>query len=100
VMEAYSLIRRVLVTEKSTALREATNQYVFEVAAVANKIEIARAIEQIFKVKVVNVRVLNVLGKQVRIAKFGGRMSGKKRSWKKAIVKLAPNNKIEVMEGL
>ncbi len=99
-MGTYSLIRRVLITEKSTVLREEANQYVFEVATYANKIEIARAIEKIFKVKVVGVQVLNILGKKVRIAKFGGRLSGKKRSWKKAIVKLAPGNKIEVMEGL
>ncbi|MCF8054372.1 MAG: 50S ribosomal protein L23 [Deltaproteobacteria bacterium] len=99
-MEAYGIIRRIIMTEKSTLLREACGQYVFEVVAQANKVEVSRAIELLFKVKVDSVRLLNVRGKRVRIAKFGGRLHGRKRSWKKAIVKLSPGSKIEVMEGL
>jgi|GEM_PF-107354 len=99
-MDAYNLIKRLVRTEKSTDLREAANQYVFEIALGANKIEIAQAVEKVFRVKVLSVRILNVMGKKVRIAKFGGHRYGKKRSWRKAIVKLAPESKIEVMEGL
>ena len=62
----------------------------------ANKIEIVNAIEKLFKVKVLNVHVMNVTGKKKRL----GRVVGQKRSWKKAVVTLAPGNRIEVYEGV
>jgi large subunit ribosomal protein L23 len=76
-------------------MKETSNQYAFEVARDANKIEIAKAIEQLFKVKVLAVRVMNMEGKKRRI----GKSSGKKPDWRKAIVKLNPKDKISFFEG-
>jgi large subunit ribosomal protein L23 len=95
-MELYSVIKRPLVTEKSTASREEGNKYIFEVDTRANKIEIGNAVEKLFKVKVVEVRTLNVAGKKKRV----GRIQGKKSDWKKAIVTLAPGLSIELFENV
>ena len=92
-MELHQIIRRPLVTEKTTLMREA-NQYLFEVDPRANKIEIEKAVEKLFKVKVVDVRTLNVLGKKKRY----GRLLGKKSDWKKAIVTVAPGSSIEIFD--
>ena len=92
-MELHKIIRRPLVTEKTTLLREG-NQYLFEVDPRANKIEIEKAVEKLFKVKVLDVRTLNVLGKKKRV----GRLQGKKSHWKKAIVTVAPGSKIEIFD--
>jgi large subunit ribosomal protein L23 len=92
-MELHKIIRRPLVTEKTTLLREG-NQYLFEVDPRANKIEIEKAVEKLFKVKVVDVRTLNVLGKKKRV----GRLQGKKSNWKKAIVTVAPGSTIEIFD--
>ena len=94
--DARSIIRRALITEKGTALRELRNQYHFEVARDANKIEIKRAIETIFSVKVGDVRTLQVRGK----VKRQGRYVGKRSDWKKAIVTLQPDQKIELFEQI
>lgn len=91
-MELYSIIRRPLVTEKSTISREKANQYLFEVDPSATKIEIQNAVEKLFKVKVASVRTLNVLGKKKRV----GRHMGKRKDWKKAMVTLAPGSRIDV----
>jgi large subunit ribosomal protein L23 len=95
-MELYHIIKKALITEKSTLAKEEANQYVFEVDRRANKIEIGSAIEKLFKVKVLDVHVMNVTGKKKRL----GRVVGQKRSWKKAVVTLAPGNRIEVYEGV
>ncbi len=95
-MDIYHTIRRALITEKSTAAKEESNKYIFEVARRANKIEVATAVEKLFKVKVLDVHVMNIVGKKKRI----GRIMGEKRSWKKAIVTLAPGNRIEIHEGV
>ena len=94
-MNEYDVIRRPIITEKSSSLKEAGNQYVFEVQRDANKIEIKKAIEKLFKVKVVSVQVALMQGKERRV----GRFSGKKPDWKKAIVKLSPKDKITIFEG-
>lgn len=94
-MNEYDIIIRPIVTEKSTFIEEASNQYAFEVARDANKIQIAKAVEQLFKVKVLAVRVLNMEGKKRRI----GKSSGKRPDWRKAIVKLSPKDKISFFEG-
>ncbi len=94
-MNQYDIIRRPIVTEKSSLMKEERNQYVFEVATSANKIEIAKAVEQLFKVKVMSVRVMNIEGKKRRL----GRSSGKRPDWRKAIVKLSPKDKISFFEG-
>jgi large subunit ribosomal protein L23 len=77
-------------------MKDGANQYVFEVATTANKIEIAKAVEQLFKVKVISVRVMNIEGKERR----QGRFSGKRPDWRKAIVKLSPKDKISFFEGV
>lgn len=95
-MEVHQIIKKLLVTEKSTVARDESNKYIFEVDRRANKVEIGRAVEKLFKVKVVDVRVMHVLGKKKRM----GRVMGQKSSWKKAIVTLTAGNRIEVIEGL
>ena len=93
-MEARDIIICPLITEKSTTLM-AEGKYVFEVAKSANKIEIAKAISQIFKVKVASVNTINVEGKVKRM----GRSVGKRSDYKKAIVKLAAGETIEFFEA-
>jgi len=94
VKDPRDIIRRPVVTEKSTDLM-AEKKYVFEVDPKANKTEIKQAVEQIFGVKVEKVNTMNVRGKVKRF----GRYSGRRRNWKKAIVKLTEDSKtIEVFE--
>jgi large subunit ribosomal protein L23 len=95
-MDVYHIIRRALVTEKSTSAKDESNKYIFEVDRRANKIEVATAVEKLFKVRVLDVHVMNIVGKKKRI----GRIMGEKPSWKKAIVTLAPGNRIEIHEGV
>ncbi len=95
-MELHQVIKKIILTEKSNLERETANKYHFEVDRQANKVEISEAVEKLFKVKVEEVRVLNMLGKQKRM----GRTMGRKRSWKKAIVTLAEGSRIEVAEGV
>ena len=95
-MDMYHIIRRALITEKSTIAKEESNKYIFEVDRRANKIEVAKAVEKIFKVKVLDVHVMNVAGKKKRV----GRILGEKPSWKKAVVTLAPGSRIEIYEGV
>ena len=91
-----SVVKKALITEKGTALRELRNQYHFEVARDANKIDILRAVEAIFSVKVADVRTMQVRGK----AKRQGRWAGRRNHWKKAIVTLKPDQKIELFEQI
>jgi large subunit ribosomal protein L23 len=91
-----SIVRRALITEKGTLLRETRSQYHFEVARDANKIEIKRAIETLFSVKVGSVRTQQLRGKVRR----QGRYSGKRSDWKKAIVTLKPDQKIALFEQI
>ena len=93
--EAQKIIRRPLITEKSTRQKEEGRQYVFEVHRDANKIEIQSAVEQLFKVKVLQVRTSNVLGKVKRL----GRRYGKRPDWKKAIITLREGDRIDFFEG-
>lgn len=96
-MQAQEVIIRPLVTEKSTRLKEASNTVCFEVHPAANKIEIKRAVEQVFQVKVDSVRVANRTGKMKRM----GRYTGQRKDWKKAFVRLAKGQKpIEFFEGV
>ena len=96
-MEPQQLIRRPLITEKATRLKEASNTICFEVAPDANKIQIARAVTALFGVKVADVRVANRRGKLKRMGRFVGR----RKDWKKAYVTLAAGEKsIEFFEGV
>ena len=93
-MDIYHIIKRPLVTEKSTIAKEIGNKYYFEVDPRANKIEIGKAVEKLFKVKVVRVRTMNITGKKKRM----GRILGKKKDWKKAVITLAPGSSIEIFD--
>ena len=96
-MNANQIIRRPLVTEKSTIQREMGNVIAFEVDPSANKIEVKKAVEQLFKVKVEEVRLFNVRGKMKRM----GRWAGKRRDWRKAYVRLKAGEKApEFVEGV
>ncbi|UCF73873.1 MAG: 50S ribosomal protein L23 [Deltaproteobacteria bacterium] len=95
-MDFYQIIKRPLVTEKGTKQKEQSNQLAFEVDRRANKIQVRNAVESIFKVKVLNVRVMNIKGKERRV----GRNVGRRADWKKAIVRLAPGENIEFFEGI
>ncbi|MEE9121734.1 MAG: 50S ribosomal protein L23 [Syntrophobacteria bacterium] len=94
--DAYKIIKRPLITEKSTIIKEMHNQLSFEVDRRANKIEIKKAVERIFKVQVEDVRTMNYQGKRKRL----GRNEGRRRHWKKAVVTLKPGQKIEFFEGV
>ena len=89
------VVMRPLVTEKATTLKDERNQVTFQVAMDANKVEVRRAVETIFKVKVTDVRTQVVFGKEKRMGRFVGR----RPSWKKAVVTLGPGNKIELFEA-
>ena len=97
-MNANQIIRRPLVTEKSTLLRESgANVIAFEVAPTANKIQVKKAVEELFKVKVEEVRVFNVRGKMKRMGKWAGR----RRDWRKAYVRLKAGEKApDFVEGV
>ena len=93
--DLYQVIRRPVVTEKSTAMKAERNQILFEVAKDSNKVEIKKAIETVFKVKVIQVRTMRVEGKQRKV----GKTTGKRPDWKKAIVTLGEGDTIDFFEG-
>ncbi|MDP6482971.1 MAG: 50S ribosomal protein L23 [Nitrospinota bacterium] len=90
------IIRRPLVTEKSTRANEETNKVTFVVRKDANKIEIKRAVEEVFGVNVLEVRTLNNRGKKKRV----GARQGRKPDWKKAVVSLREGDRINLFEGV
>jgi large subunit ribosomal protein L23 len=95
-MKLTEVIRRPLVTEKTTVMREDGHTVVFEVAREANKIEIKHAVEKLLGAKVSEVRTANAHGKMKRQGRFQGRRS----DWKKAYVKLREGEKVpEFLEG-
>ena len=94
-MIAHDIIRRPLITEKTTIQKDEFNQVSFEVAPKANRIAIKRAIEDVFNVRVATVRTMQIRGKQKR----RGRILGRRRNWKKAVVTLMPGERIEFFEG-
>ncbi|MCA3008482.1 MAG: 50S ribosomal protein L23 [Phycisphaerales bacterium] len=88
----YDLVRRPVVTEKSTSMQAMRNQFTFEVAPDANKIEVKKAIETLFAVKVLRVNMVSMQGKQKRT--FG--RPGSSKPWKKAVVTLKKGDSIDV----
>ncbi len=92
--ESFDHIQTVILTEKATLLSEKHNQYVFRVSPKANKIDIKRAIEELFKKTVVDVNTANFVGKKKRerTASFGRRAH-----WKKAVVTLKEGEKIDLV---
>ena len=95
-MDIYKVIKEPHITEKGSLQKEMNNQISFKADRRANKIEIRRAVETLFNVKVLSVRSMNIQGKKRRL----GRTSGKRPDWKKVIVKLAPGENIEFFEGM
>lgn len=91
-VQYYDIVRRPMVTEKSTSAQERCNQFTFEVAPGANKVEIRKAIETLFSVKVEGVNVVRMPSKSRRM--FG--RPGQTRPWKKAIVTLKKGDTIEI----
>jgi len=96
-MNAHDVIRRPVITEKATILKENEHTLCFEVHRRATALDVRRAVETVFKVKVDDVRIMNVRGKQKRL----GRFQGFRASWKKAYVKLEPDQKmVEYFDGV
>ncbi|MFC1838778.1 50S ribosomal protein L23 [Thermodesulfobacteriota bacterium] len=95
-MDIYSVIKEPHIAEKANLLKELHNQIVLKVDPRANKIEIRKAAELLFKVKVLEVKTQNMKGKKRRV----GRNIGKKADWKKAVIKLAPGENVEFFEGV
>ena len=94
---AYDIVIRPIITEQSMEDMD-IKKYVFEVAKDANKIEIAKAVEEIFGVRVIKVNTINVDGKTKRV---GANPQGTTKSWKKAVVKLSEDSKnIEIFENM
>ncbi len=93
--KAYHVLKRPLLTEKSNIQKESYNKLFFEVDRRANKIEIKQAVEQIFKVDVVDVTTLTISGKVKRV----GRVFSKRPDWKKAVVTIKPGQQVKFFEG-
>lgn len=94
--DIHSILRRPLVTEKTTFLKEDNNQVAFQVRKDANKIEIRKAVEKLLGVQVTSVNTLVNRGKSKRVGKSNGRRS----NWKKAIVTLQPGEDVEFFDAL
>ncbi len=92
---AYEILLKPVVTEKATNLAS-ENKYVFEVSPRANKIEIKKAVKNVYGVEPLRVNIIKVSGKEIR----SGRISGRTKDWKKAIVTLKPGEQIEIYEGV
>lgn len=90
----FGIIKKPVISEKSTALAEVANRYVFKVDNDATKTEIKQAVEQLFKVKVKAVNTIVMHGKNKR----AGRFEFKRSNWKKAIITLAQGQKIELFQ--
>ena len=95
-MRAYQIIKAPIDTEKTNLQKELLNQVSFEVDPNANRVEIKKAVEHIFDVKVKSVKTMNVKGK----SKQRGRIIGKQKNWKKALVTLLPGHRINFFEGV
>ena len=95
-MDIYKVIKEPHITEKGNLQKDLHNQISFKVHRKCNKVEIRHAVETLLKAKVLYVNTMNIKGKKRRM----GRNIGKRSDWKKAIVKLAPGEKIEFFEGM
>ena len=94
-MHTFEVLRRPLITEKSTIMQDAQNKYAFEVDPRANKVQVKSAVEEAFNVKVTEVNIATIKGKRKR---FGPRLV-QRPSWKKAVVSLRPGDRIQIFEG-
>ena len=96
-MHVYEVLKRPVVTEKSSRLGETSNQYVFEVDKRANKVLVKQAVEKAFNVTVVDVNVMVI---RAKMGRYGRRMIIKESAWKKAVVTLKPGDRIAFFEGV
>lgn len=96
-MHIYEVIKRPVVTEKSNVLADLYGQYTFQIDHRANKLQVKEAVEKIFDVQVEKVRIVNVKPKRGR---FGRRKVVREPAWKKAVVTLAPGQRLEMFEGV
>jgi large subunit ribosomal protein L23 len=94
--KAFEVLKRPLITEKSTTEKDKSNKLFFEVDRRANKIEIKQAVEQMFKVNVLDVTTMNMRGKKKRVGRFFTQRS----DWKKAMVTIKPGQRVEFFEGV
>ena len=92
------IIKKPVITERSTQLKEASNRYLFKVDVRANKRQIKDAVEELFNVKVKDVRTAVYRGKMSVVMNRAGRFSGLKPNWKKAYVTLEEGNSIEIFD--
>lgn len=97
-MKSRSILVKPLYTEKMAIQQEVLNKYAFQVDVRSNKIEIKKAIETKFEVKVKSVQTMNVVGKMRQQMTRQGRFSGRRPSWKKAIVTLEPDYTLELFD--
>ena len=95
-MITHEIIIRPLITEKTSIQKEMFNKVSFEVDRRANRIEIKKAVETVFNVRVASVKTMQIMGK----TKQRGRITGKRRDWKKAIVTLLPGERIDFFDGV
>ncbi len=95
-LKAYKYLVKPVISEKAMDMKAGLNKYVFEVSLGANKIEISKAIEELYGIKPISINIVSVKGKNVRY----GRNRGKMKDWKKAIVTLKEGDSIEVVEGV
>lgn len=96
-MDVYEILKRPITTEKSNVQAEYYGQYTFQVDRRANKLQVKEAVEKIFDVNVISVNIMNMPAKRGR---FGRRRVVRKPAWKKAVVKLAPGQRIQFFEGV
>ena len=96
IRKSYDILKRPLVTEKSTVEKDARNKLCFEVDRRANKIEIKEAVQKIFKVDVLDVATISMKGKKKRV----GRHFTQHPDWKKAVVTIKPGQRVEFFEGV
>ena len=94
-MSVYKQLKFPYITEKTNLIKESENKFCFRVDKNTNKVEVKKAIEKIFSVKVEKVGILNIQGKKKRL----GKNEGKKPSWKKAIITIKKGDKIGIFEG-
>lgn len=97
-MHPYEVLKRPIVTEKSTIMQDAGNQYVFEVDKRANKLLVKQAVEERFEVEVLSVNIVNMKAKTRRRSRRA--TAQRVAPWKKAIVTLAPGDSIQLFEGV
>ncbi len=98
-MNVYQVLKRPILTEKMLNMQESKRQYAFEVDKRANKIDVEKAVQEKFDVTVEHVNIINVKGKTKRMNTRRGLTTGKRASWKKAIVTLRKGDEINLVES-